>query len=163
MGEASRSKTQHIINSQIRSYIQLLDLYLSNSKDVNKLQYIESRDWMQNCIECLNFALNNEKLLKAKPSLYVDTLETLNLLYSWIIEEKSWAYIALREKFKPIYTGKEIGNAFREIFNKIKTENKEATIEVRNSKRFFNNDGNFKSIAKILNEISDEMKFIMKP
>ena len=140
------------IKDSIKKYIDLLSDVLETET--------EFETWMPNCIECLNFALDNEQLLIEKPKLYEDTLSTLSLLYKWIIEKESWAYIELYQKFRKIYTGAEIGEAFKVLSNRI-NENKirESTKESENSLiSYTDNNGNFKAVDQILNELSQQWK-----
>jgi hypothetical protein len=115
--------------------------------------------WAPNCIECLQFALDNEKLLVEKPELYHDTLSTLNLLYLWIIEEKGWAYIELREKFKTRYSVEKNGKALKTIIDKINKENTNSVNEnfsaLSNIIDVQNQDGSYKSMYQILEELAE--------
>ena len=111
------------------------------------------KSWIPTCIECLQFALDNEELLNENPELYQDTLYTLSLLYSWIIEDKDWAYIELKQKFRKIYSPKEVGNALKE-FSKRLTEQKEEIYKGDCLVNYKDADGNFKSMAQILSELS---------
>ena len=95
-----------IIKEEINLYIEFLSKLPTN---------YEFEEWIPTCIECLQFALDNEQLLNEKPELYQDTLSTLYLLYTWIKDSKEWAYIELRQKFKKRYSPKEIGKALKEI------------------------------------------------
>ena len=106
------------IKRQIESYIKLLNLTLSDNP-----KYFELSDWIPNCIECLQFSLDNEKLLIEKPNLYADTLSTISLLYSCIIENESWAYIELRQKFRNIATPEQMGKALKIICERLKEAN----------------------------------------
>ena len=63
--------------------------------------------WIPNCIECLQFALDNEQLLIDKPSLYEDTLSTIYLLREWIFEDSKYAYLILERKFRKVCTEKK--------------------------------------------------------
>lgn len=136
------------MTNEIKQFINnAIELLNATSKEDYELQH-----WTPNCIECLQFALDNEQLLIDKPSLYYDTIDTLNLLHSWIMEESKFAYIILRKKFGKIYSPTEIGNAFRIISDRLKAENNKS-----NNNELINcvdDDGNFKSLEKILNECS---------
>lgn len=141
------------IKNNIEQYIVLLSDVL---KTDNKLAKIEYETWIPNCIECLKFALDNEQLLIDKPNLYKDNLTTLSLLYNWIFEEKSWAYIELYQKFRKIYTGKECGEAFKILFNRMsKSEIKPLESSSIN---YTNSEGKIKSLSQILNDLSQQWK-----
>lgn len=115
--------------------------------------------WVSNCIECLQFALNNEQLLIEKPELYRDTLHTLELLYLWMIDGKGWAYVNLREKFKTWYSPEQIGNSFRTILKKLENVNKNQELigfNTENSIELKSKNGDFKSMFQILKELSEE-------
>ena len=122
----------------------------------------EYESWVPNCIECLQFALDNEQLLKEKPELYQDTLSTLCLLYSWIIEEHGWAYVELREKFKTWYTSKEAGKSLKnmlDILNK-QDENEELIDETENmlkkyDKTIYTEKGEYKAFIEVLDMLSE--------
>lgn len=147
-----------IVKKQINLYIELLSKI--------SLDY-EYESWIPNCIECLQFALDNEQLLKEKPELYQDTLSTICLLYSWIVEERGWAYIELREKFKTWYMSEEAGKSLRhmlEIFNK-QDENEESidrelidtteNILQKYNKTIYTGSGEYKPIIEILDMLSE--------
>ena len=95
----------------IGNYIEFLSKILPTN--------YEFESWIPTCIECLQFAVDNEQLLNEKPELYQDTLSTLHLLYSWIIDDKGWAYIELREKFKKRYSPEEVGKALKCLLTKL--------------------------------------------
>lgn len=135
---------------QINTYIKLLNILLSENTN-----HYELSDWIPNCIECLEFALNNGELLKEKPSLYEDTIRTINLLYLWIVEDKSYAYIELRQKFKTVGTSKEVGTALKKLIDRMKEENSVLCNTENVFVSFMDNDGNFKSTVQILKELSD--------
>jgi hypothetical protein len=132
------------IKTTIKNYIEIL----SGATNV------DAHEWIPNCIECLQFALDNEQLLIEKPSLYEDTLDTLQLLYSWIVEDKGYAYIYLRQKFRTIYSGEQIGKALKSMLSKLNCENKKQENNLLVS--FTNDKGEFKSTEQILNELSQK-------
>lgn len=109
---------QEEIKQQVKSYIKLLNITLSDNP-----KHFELSDWIPNCIECLQFALDNEELLIEKPSLYADTLSTISLLYSWTVENESWAYIELRQKFRSIATPEQMGKALKIMCKRLKEAN----------------------------------------
>lgn len=136
---------------QIAIFIDLLS-------EISSAKY-EYEMWIPTCIECLQFALDNKQLLNEKPQLYTDTLRTLNLLYKWIVEEKEWAYIELREKFKKRYTLEEVGKSLKAILKRIGNAKENIKKnEVDNFINFKDEEGNFKSMAQILNELSEQFK-----
>lgn len=136
---------------QITIFIDLLS-------EISSANY-EYEMWIPTCIECLQFALDNEQLLNEKPQLYTDTLRTLNLLYKWIVEEKEWAYIELREKFKKRYTPEEAGKSFKTILKRMgNTKENTKENEVDNFINFKDEEGNFKSTVQIFNELSEQFK-----
>lgn len=137
------------IKEQIIAYIDLLSLISAANH--------EYEIWIPTCIECLQFALDNEQLLNEKPELYSDTLSTLSLLYKWIVEEKEWAYIELREKFKKRYSPEEVGKSFKVILERMNTIKEN---EANNLANFKNEEGNFKSMMQILNELSEQFKML---
>ena len=105
---------------QISLYINLLNKTLP--ENTNTLEFHELNHWIPNCIECLQFALDNEELLKDKPSLFNDTVETVHLLYAWITNQSSgdYAYIILRKKFGKIYSPEEVGKALSKLVERLK-------------------------------------------
>ena len=138
------------IKEQITVFIELLSLALPSNYEYGV--------WIPTCIECLQFALDNEQLLNEKPELYSDTLSTLNLLYLWIIEEKEWAYIELREKFKKRYSPEETGKALKTIADRMNNESMDSISNENNIINFKDAEGNFKSTIKILEELSEQFK-----
>lgn len=141
------------LKEQISIYIEILSKISSNNH--------EFEIWIPTCIECLQFALDNEQLLNEKPELYSDTLRSLNLLYKWIVEEKEWAYIELREKFKKRYTPEEVGNSFKIILERMRSANENEVNEANKVNDFVNfkdEEGNFKSTVQILSELSEQFK-----
>lgn len=141
------------VKEQITIFIDLLS-------DISSANY-EYEIWIPTCIECLQFALDNEQLLNEKPQLYSDTLRTLDLLYKWIVEEKEWAYIELIEKFKKRYTPEEIGKSFKTILERMRRANENEVNEANKGNDFVNfkdEEGNFKSTVQILKELSEQFK-----
>lgn len=136
-----------IAKEQINIYIKLLSEVLQDNYDF--------KEWIPNCIECLQFALDNEELLNEKPELYQDTLSTLSLLYSWIIDNAEWAYIVLRQKFRIIYSPEEVGSALKVLVNRL-SKQKEELYTSDYLINFKDGDGNFKSVAQVFNELSEE-------
>lgn len=136
-----------VTKEQINIYIKLLSEVSHDNYDF--------KEWIPNCIECLQFALDNEELLNEKPELYQDTLSTLSLLYSWIIDETEFSYIVLRHKFRNIYSLKEVGIALKELANRL-SKQKEELYTSDYSVNFKDNEGNFKSVSQILNELSEQ-------
>jgi hypothetical protein len=126
---------QENIKQQIEAYIKLLNITLSDNP-----KHYELSDWIPNCIECLQFALDNEELLVEKPSLYADMLSTMSLLYSWIVEDESWAYIELRQKFRTVYTPKQMGNALKIMCERMK-ESRDEVIEANYKTDVINSSG----------------------
>ena len=141
------------VKSNIKQYINLLSEILPINNDF--------KAWIPNCIECLQFALDNKQLLMDEPSLYADTLSTLSLLYKWIFEEESWAYIKLYQKFRKVYSGQEIGVALKSLLSKLN----DREIEKRENDylvSFTDKEGNLKSFDKILYELSQQWKLASK-
>jgi hypothetical protein len=138
-----------VVKKQINIFIDLLSKTSQDNYDF--------KEWIPNCIECLQFTLDNEELLNEKTGLYRDTLSTLSLLYSWIIEDKEWAYIELRQKFRKIYSPKEVGAALKEVVNRLNKQN-EYLYADNSLINFKDNDGNFKSLEQILSELSQQWK-----
>jgi hypothetical protein len=138
-----------VVKKQINIFIDLLSKTSQDNYDF--------KEWIPNCIECLQFTLDNEELLNEKTGLYRDTLSTLSLLYSWIIEDKEWAYIELRQKFRKIYSPKEVGAALKEFVNRLNKQN-EYLYADNSLINFKDNDGNFKSLEQILSELSQQWK-----
>lgn len=138
------------VRTQIESYIQLLNAYLNdNPKD------FDIREWIPNCVECLQFALDNEKILEEKPSLYADTLSTLNLLYEWIVEGSQYAYIILRKKFETVHSPEEVGKALKTLVDRMRAEHHRGNLMTGNDfVSFIDDDGNCKSTEQILSECS---------
>lgn len=132
------------IQERIRLYIDFLSDILATNNDFEI--------WILNCIECLEFVLNNEEILE-KPGLFQDLLLTLQLLDSWIIKNSEWAYIELERKFRKIYDSKEVGKSLSEILARLKNQmedSKESSLIKLKDK-----DGNFKSTQQILEELSN--------
>lgn len=146
------------IKNLLKQYIKLLSETLETS---DKLTKIEFQAWIPNCIECLQFALDNEQLLIEKPSLYEDTLATLSLLYKWIFEETQWAYIELYRKFRTIYSGAEVGNALKALFNKL-NENKIKEPENNCLVDYKDGGGNLKSVHQVCAELSEQWNKTLK-
>ena len=73
------------LKKQIQIYINILNGILEDNVDKSKSAYHELRHWIPNCIECLQFAADNESLLEEKPSLLYDTIDTIDLLYGWLL------------------------------------------------------------------------------
>lgn len=124
------------------------------------LDHYEYSTWVPNCIECLQFAFDNEQLLEEKPELYHDTLSTLSLLHALLIEGKEWAYIELREKFKTRYSNEEVGKSlklFAERLNKENTTKIKCSLKPLASKvdDIQNIDGSYKSLYQILNDLAE--------
>lgn len=136
-----------VAKEQINIYIKLLS-------EVSQDNY-DFKEWIPNCIECLQFALDNEELLSEKPELYQDTLSTLSLLYSWIIENAKWAHIVLRQKFRTIYSPKEVGGALKEVANRLNKQ-KEELYTSDYLVNFKDGDGNLKSVEQIFTELSEQ-------
>jgi len=141
------------IKQQINLYIEFLNSILPT--DPKTSNDYELQNWIPNCIECLKFALDNDQLLKDKPSLYDDIISTLSLLYLWLVEGHEYAYIELSQKFKKICTPEEIGNAFKILSDRIKEANKEDETLRPDYISFKDNNGNFKSMEQILKECHD--------
>jgi hypothetical protein len=136
-----------VAKEQINIYIKLLS-------EVSQDNY-DFKEWIPNCIECLQFALDNEELLSEKSELYQDTLSTLSLLYSWIIENAKWAYIILRQKFRTIYSPKEVGGALKDVANRLNKQ-KEELYTSDYLVNFKDGDGNLKSVEQIFTELSEQ-------
>jgi len=137
------------VKERILASTKILNVILEeNAKDY------ELSDWIPHCIECLQFALDNENVLIEKPSLYQDTLNTLYLISEWVVNNKWYAYIELREKFKSVFSGEQIGNSLKLILNRMgeaKAENEEPEQIIP----FTNPNGEFKSVEQILSELGD--------
>ena len=141
------------IRNDIELYINLLSKTLDTDGDY--------QIWMPNCIECLQFALDNEQLLSEKPSLYDDTLHTLALLYSWIFKNDTFAYVLLKQKFRKIYSGKEIGNAFKLLFERMNTENT-TQKQCDDLLDFIDKNGEMKSLESIFGELNKQWELLSK-
>jgi hypothetical protein len=130
---------------RISRYISLLS-YISQDT-------VDFKEWIPNCITCLQFALDNEELLREKQELYYDTAHTLNLLHFWIVDNKEWAYVELRQKFRNVYTAKEVGDALKKILARVDKEDVCPSSPLVNCK---NINGELKSLAQILTELGDQ-------
>ncbi len=107
-------------------------------------------------MECLQFAVDNEALLKEKLSLYADTIQTLDLLCSYIVKSAEWAYVELRAKFRKIYSPEEVGKSLKLLLERMQSL-KEPYIESGNDFVSFTDDnGDYKPTEQILREISDK-------
>lgn len=136
------------MTNEVKQFINnAIELLNATSKEDSDLQH-----WIPNCIECLQFALDNEQLLIDKPSLYDDTIDTLKLLHTWMFEESQYAHIILRKKFGKIYSPEEVGNALKLISDRLKAEHSKNDSNELIS--YVDDNGNYKSIEQILNELS---------
>ena len=135
---------------QIRLYINLLNKTLP--ENTNTLEFHELNHWIPNCTECLQFALDNEKLLKDKPSLFNDTVETVHLLYEWITNQSSgdYAYIILRKKFGRIYSPGEVGVALKKLVGRLK-ETRDEVVEYQEHIKYQG-----KNLKNVLDELSQK-------
>lgn len=137
------------IKKQINLYIEFLSTISTNS--------FELKSWTPTCIECLQFALDNEQLLEEKPELYQDTLSTLQLLYFWLKDGEEWAYIELSQKFKKHYSPEVIGKAFKEISKRLAKLNNQDDIDKTLEDigvTLKTPDGNYRNTYDVLNDIS---------
>ncbi len=141
---------ENIIKKQINLYIKLL-----SELDINDF---ELKEWVPNCIDCLKFAINNEQLLNEKIELYKDTLYTIDLLYSWIIGEETFAYIQLSHKFRNYYTPEKVGEALKTIVQRLKKINEIEKINNDLLISFTDSNNNFKSTSQIFNELSQKFE-----
>jgi len=98
----------------MKSWIEILTCIL----DENINNY-ELTDWVKNCIDALQFALNNENIIEENINLYNDLINIINMLHSWIIEKEDYMYISLRQKFKSVYTAEQVGQSLKCMLNKI--------------------------------------------
>jgi hypothetical protein len=133
------------VKQVIKPYIELLNQVLIDNPD----DY-EYKDWIPNCIECLEYAINTDKEIPKEP--YNDLLGTINLLYEYFVNSKEWAYIELSQKFKTIYSGEQIGKALKLFADRLKEVNKEDETKRPDYVSFKDDNGNFKSTAQILEE-----------
>ena len=144
-----------ILEGQIQLCIRFLEIATpSESKSIADYELL---DWIPNSIKCLQFALDNEVLLKEQPSLYQDTLRTISLIYAWATDADNYSYIILRKKFQTIHTPEEVGNAFKSLLhNKMQTHNSKMndSEKVNNLIDVRDKNSNFKSIYEVLNELS---------
>ena len=108
--------------------------------------------WIPNCIECLQFALDNEELLKDKPSLFNDAVETVHLLYTWITNQPSgdYAYIILRKKFGRIYSPEEVGKALKKLVGRLK-ETRDGVVGYQEHVKYQG-----KNLKNVLDELSQQ-------
>jgi hypothetical protein len=137
------------VKEQIQASIKMLNVILEE-----KVNDYELSDWIPNCVQCLQFALDNEDILIEKPSLYQDTVSTLYLLSEWIVNNEWYAYIELREKFKTVFSGEQVGTSLKCILNRMQ-ELKTLSEEQKTIIPFTNPDGEFKSVEQILTELGD--------
>lgn len=143
-----------VLESQIQLCIGLLEIAIpSESKSIADYELL---DWIPNGIKCLQFALDNEVLLKEQPSLYQDTLGTISLIHAWVTDADNYSYIILRKKFQTTRTPEEVGNAFKSLLHKMQTHNSKIndSEKVNNLIDVIDEDGNFKSTYEVLNELS---------
>ena len=140
------------LNKQIQIYINILNGILEDNTDKSKLQYHELRHWIPNCIECLQFAIDNEDLLEEKPSLLNDTVDTIYLLYGWLFEDKEFNYVILKKKFGKVYTHEEVGNAFKILAERL-SESRDSIIEANYKTDILNSSGcNIDSIYRMIQD-----------
>lgn len=137
------------VKEQIQVSIKMLNAILEE-----KVNDYELSDWIPNCIQCLQFALDNEDILIEKPSLYQDTVSTLYLLSEWIVNNEWYAYIELREKFKTVFSGEEVGKSLKCLLNRMQ-ELKTLSEEPALADYPIYQDGKFKSVEQILTELGE--------
>ena len=121
-------------------------------ENTNTLEFHELNHWIPNCIECLQFALDNEDMLKDKPSLFNDIVKTVHLLYVWMTNQSSgdYAYIILRKKFGKIYSPKEVGIALKKFVGRLK-ETKDEVVEYQEHIKYQE-----KNLKNVLDELSQQ-------
>ena len=136
----------------IQQYIGLLDQVLP--KNPQTINDYELKDWIPNCIECLEWAIKTDKDIPEQP--YNDLLSTLYLLYECFVKSEEWAYIELRQKFKTIYSGEQIGRALKVFTERIKEANREDETKKTDYVSFTDTNGNFKSVEQILDECANK-------
>ena len=139
------------MDTNVKNTIGLLIRLLSETPQKNS----PFETWIPNCIECLQFALDNEQLLIDKPSLYEDALSTIYLLREWIFEDSKYAYLILERKFRKVCTAEEVGNAFK-ILNKRMQDEANKKVDNNDFISFTDESGNFKSTSQILSELSSK-------
>ena len=93
-----------------------------------------------------------KELLKDKPSLFNDAVETVHLLYAWITNQPSgdYAYIILRKKFGRVYSPKEVGIALKKLVGRLK----ETRNEVDEHPEYIKYQG--KDLKNVLDELSQQ-------
>lgn len=143
------------ITEEIRQQIQLYIEFLTKLSQENENDF-ELQSWVPNCVECLQFAVDNEALFKENSSPYADIIQTLYLLYSYIVKNAEWAYVELSQKFRKIYSPEEVGKFLQLLLERMQSL-KEPYIESGNNFVSFTDDnGDYKPIEQILREISDK-------
>ena len=105
---------------QIQKYIDILSGILEDNADKSKQRYHELRHWIPNCIECLQFAVDNESSLEEKPSLLNDIIDTIKLLHGWLFEDRGYSYVILEKKFGKAYSPEEVGKTLKILYERLK-------------------------------------------
>lgn len=113
----------------------------------------ETKDWIQNLIKCFDYALEEKKNFPTEGEVFNDLLKTFHLLYKWIVEKEDWAWLELREKYKTVYSAKEVGNALREISGRLRQSIDEEIESVLG----LNNTYNTISVEELIKTLSEQL------
>ncbi len=69
--------------------------------------------------------MNENKDFPSEGAVYNNLLNTLGLLYEWLINKKHWAYFELREKYKIILSPEQVGKSLKIISERLRNYNAE--------------------------------------
>ncbi len=119
----------HIYEETIREvkvYKNILQEVLNEESDW------ETKDWIQNLINCFNYILDDSNNFPTEGKIYEDLLNTISLLYEWLFNNEWWAWIELRQKYKTSYSPEDMGKALKLISERLKAFNSTA-IECKKS------------------------------
>ena len=81
--------------------------------------YPDDEYWISNCIDCLSTILEDTSILSSEGFPVRDLLNTIDLIYKWLIDGSYSAYIEIRQKFKPVYSAETAGRAFKTLIDRM--------------------------------------------
>ena len=113
----------HIYEETIREvkvYKNILQKVLNEELDW------ETKDWIQNLINCFDYILDDSNNFPTEGKVYKDLLNTISLLYEWLFNNEWWAWIELRQKYKTVPFPENIGEALKLISERLKSLNSTA-------------------------------------
>ena len=99
---------------EVKVYKNILQELLNRNPDE------ETKDWIQNLIQCFDYILNDKNDFPAKCEIYNDLLNTLYLLYQWLFNKEWWAWFELKQKYRTINSPESVGKALKTISDRLK-------------------------------------------